>query len=725
MKYSITVIAILLSASVFSQSARMLYPIGEARNYNYYGNSSFSADNAFFLTTNPDNFCIWSRPTGKLLYSYPKDGSSRAQLSPDGKTVISYYGGNVVLTETKTGKQANVLKIANASVGFSNDGKYLLTSSVRDSIDLWSNPDGKFIQRIPGTFYKILFTNDGKYVVSTDGNRYFKWDLSNKKMAREINIGRYYIVSLSPYSSFRISPDGNYIAARKVDSIFLWDINKDQAAKTITGDWTGYGAFDFTSDGKILMSMSEYGYVTSWDINSGKLSRQLLFQPSKETRFNWEFAPDGKKAGLAINDQVRLYDLSTGKLMDSIHFDIPGKTNNYTQYLYFLEFSPDSKNLALSLGNDLVFYSIDKKQAVRVNTYYDKIISAMVSPGNKWLLTSTEDTATLWDMRNFKPVAQMEMGRSNFDCVFNDKGDRLLMWDGRDFFVWSVPDGKKINKIRNPFKERIQQPFISGDGSKIALESKSQINIWDVATGKNISKIPRGYSYAFDHLAFSYDGNYFITAKKDSILVMRTDNGAVVNKMIRDKSDSIYTFIYMSPGDKYIMTHNANHRGATVWNMTTGKKLYHLDDMDPQFSKDGKFIVAGQVAYDITNGNMIERVLNAGDKYTLAREEANQFYVSLNDVGASKRKGIKIEDSHSGRYFFLLPLRDKNYIVYDESDHFDGSEPARALLSIACDDKIITDKKELDKLYVPGLAEKIMKGEKIKEKKISELGACN
>ena len=74
--------------------------------------------------------------------------------------------------------------------------------------------------------------------------------------------------------------------------------------------------------------------------------------------------------------------------------------------------------------------------------------------------------------------------------------------------------------------------------------------------------------------------------------------------------------------------------------------------------------------------------------------------------------------------FHYLPLNNGNWLVYDEDYHYDGSEGARNMLYFVCGLEVIELSQMKDALYVPDLAEKIMSGQTINYKKLSELDIC-
>jgi hypothetical protein len=63
--------------------------------------------------------------------------------------------------------------------------------------------------------------------------------------------------------------------------------------------------------------------------------------------------------------------------------------------------------------------------------------------------------------------------------------------------------------------------------------------------------------------------------------------------------------------------------------------------------------------------------------------------------------------------------------VYDKDFHYDGTEGARKMLYFTCGSEIIELDQIKDQLWVPGLAERIIKGETIEAKKLVDLDICN
>ena len=74
--------------------------------------------------------------------------------------------------------------------------------------------------------------------------------------------------------------------------------------------------------------------------------------------------------------------------------------------------------------------------------------------------------------------------------------------------------------------------------------------------------------------------------------------------------------------------------------------------------------------------------------------------------------------------FTFLFFNKRDYLVYDEDYHYDGSQGARDLLYFTCGLEVIDLAQLKDALYVPGLITKIMNGQTIGGKKLSDLEIC-
>lgn len=717
MKYLLTAVICLFTLILFAQTARLVYPLADSR---FVRKVSFSPDNKLLLSRT-DICNVWNLESGKLLYTLDINLYSNAEFTGNGQFIVSYYGGNIVLLELKTGikkiipVKVNEKDFTYVNVKVSHGGKLIAVGNPYDStLIVCSNFDKKSLKTYTGVIDQVLFTTDEKYMIARYKQTIRKWDMKSNQLVKAITIDE---------SGWRtiISHDREVIAALGKDTISIWNFESDKPFRIIAGHKKNISDLVFSENSKAIIAYSKDSVALTWDIASGKLIKEIKYQPVNNSNISFATSADGKRKVVQIYSDsiIRLYDNTIGKVIDSI---VINSKNWYPSDAFGIS----SDGNYISWGDDEQFYvySTQKKEVTAFRTHTAKILDVILSPDNKYFLTNNHDRATLWDPLTAKPVVTMKSNRDGIECAFNEEGTRLLMWDGRDLELWSVPEGKKLKLIRNTRRDEIYKPFISNDGNKIGLVSSNEISIWKDSATNPVVIIKRVGSTIYFSPVFNKDGKFLLTANKDSVLLYLADSGSVLKSFKRSTLDSPYVYVYISPDDKYIMTHDVKHSQATVWDRISGNKLYNLNQNNPQFTNNAKFILSGQTVYDIATGKESESSESVILKYPLLNPFANKYITKFTNEDIIKKKMFQIKDVKTGNAYTMLLLGKNNYLVFDEHGRFDGTPEARNLLSVACGSKIMEQRLGLDKLWVPGLAEKIMKGETISGAKLAELTIC-
>ncbi|MEO5946629.1 MAG: WD40 repeat domain-containing protein [Chitinophagaceae bacterium] len=708
MKCVLIVVCSFIVTISYSQAPRLIYPVG---NSNDVTEANISPDGRFIVTKKKTRTQVWSREAGKLIYSFDRDGGAGAEFSADSKTLISLMDGYVTTTDLKTGNRKKVIlrQFKNGSKArFSKDDKFIITGNERrDSIIIWTNPAGKLVQSFKGNIDKIVFTGN-KYAATVVSDTCLQWDIKKNILIRTI--------PLMKYTKNSLSPDGKIVAAVKEKKIQLWDINSGTKLKDLDPGEQGkeMQGFSFSEDGRRLLSYSADSVAILWDLGSSSILKKVKYTPGFPSASCW-LSPDGQKIIVNAREKLVFYDVSSGKAYDSlIHKDFLFDKLYFTSGLKYI-YAFSRLGMAVYTGPDYKKYFF--------TTQADGIKMAQLSPGNKYLLTSTEDIAKLWDIRTGKFLASMYMGRNDFTCTFNDDASRLLMQDGRDLDVWSIPDGRRVYSIRNERRGYILKAFISGDGNRVGLVSGSDISIWDSIGKKPLLKISDIPNLRNQSPIFNYDGSRLLAASRDSFFIYNSTNGSLIKRFGKTSSDSTFEYVFISRDDKYVLTHDAKHSNATLWDIPAGRKLYNLKDSLSQFSKDGKYIIAGKVVYDVATGKQVEPLENASMAYPLARTAADQYTLLIPEEEPRETKMVQVIENKTGYSYFLMPLEKNNSLVFDSNDHYDGTTDARPLLYLTCGDAVIKGD-EVKTFWVPGLVERILKGEKITAKTPADLPVC-
>jgi WD40 repeat protein len=252
--------------------------------------------------------------------------------------------------------------------------------------------------------------------------------------------------------------------------------------------------------------------------------------------------------------------------------------------------------------------------------------------------------------------------------------------------VWDANSDTILLELKNHTLQ-VNTAEFSPDGKRIVTASNDKtVNIWDAETGSLIRTL-KGHTYFVTSAVFSPDGKRILTASWD--------------KTIR------------------------------IWNAETGDSIYSIKKHtgwvhSARYSNDGKKIISasedGTVkVFDANSFALINDL--AVDPYGV---NAARFSPNGNKmIMATWGNTCKLWDVATNKMLFaFFPVDSIDYLVADSSYRYDGTQAARNLLYFTCGTEVIQLSQVKDQLWVPGLAEMILKGETVDSKTLYQLGLC-
>ncbi|HRG83965.1 MAG TPA: caspase family protein, partial [Chitinophagaceae bacterium] len=114
------------------------------------------------------------------------------------------------------------------------------------------------------------------------------------------------------------------------------------------------------------------------------------------------------------------------------------------------------------------------------------------------------------------------------------------------------------------------------------------------------------------------------------------------------------------------------------------------------------------------------KTINADEKGDIGALNGSQEFLLFSNNG----KLIKYDCKTGKTAYTFFAVDEKDYLVTDNNNHYDGTEAARKLLYFTCGTEVIELDQVKDQLWVPDLAERIMKGDSIQAKTLDELNIC-
>jgi WD40 repeat protein/energy-coupling factor transporter ATP-binding protein EcfA2 len=507
---------------------------------------------------------LWEVNSGKALYTlkHHTEPVTSIVFSPDGKQLATASEDKTVCVwEVDSGNLLFTLEGhagAVTSIAFSPDGKQLATASDDQTIRLWDMASGKTVQTLEGKTGKVkrvAFSPDGKllasssylapptprigesYLPSSFGSTVRLWDINtgtilaepgdgkspatnvaskseagqpdkvatNKPVNHEVS-AKEGIVKLEGLDGVEItastfSPDGKQLAtASKDQTIRLWDVatGKQLAKTNLVGKWI---RLSFSPNGKqLVLSFVDHNanVVTLWDIGSDQPPTKLKDDQSLFSRI--AFSPDGKLLALRSGDSFVLWDVSTGKRINTLNQQ---KGVEVTSAV----FSHDGKRLATGHSDKKVLlWSMDSGNLSLIHTlsgHEDLVYSMTFSPDGKRLATgSVDNTMRLWEVDSGKALYTLNdfMGIVN-DVVFSPDGKQLVTvsMDNHNkgtVSLWEVDTGKNLQTFNIPSECNPYGIVSSPDGKTLASTS-NKLCLWDADSGKTLAILDGILSFAF------------------------------------------------------------------------------------------------------------------------------------------------------------------------------------------------------------------------------------
>ena len=502
--------------------------------------------------------------------AYSPDGNLIATASDDNSIKIWSQDGE--LLDTLVGHSDRVTSInfeLNNQTSFldsdKSDNSYLLVSgSADETAILWriENHKGKQITQLKGHTNWITdvgFSNNIVISSSRDG-KIKLWTKAGKL-----------ITTLSGHqgwiNSINISP--SYLASAGADGkVILWQIKNNLATKvkTIAVSEDSITDIAISKDQNTLVSGSDYGDITIWNIKTGRL----------------------------INSWV----------------------NN--QLIHSITFSRDDNLLAVTTDNsDISIYNRDGILQQTLKGHNGEVLDTTFKPFDsqqnlaanqditpKYTLVSTGIDKTVRFWRVF-PSPSLEAGGiytiatspANYD-VFATAG-----FDGKiQLWIQNKTDGSK--DLINTFlghNSTVNQIQYSPDGKILASASADNtIKIWNTETGQLITTLS-GHTSSVNSIVFSQDQRLLISGGEDkNIKIWDVKNNSLLSTLTAH-NDSIKT-ITISPDNKYIASAGYDQT-IKIWSL---KKIWNLK-REPlasikahnsaitalQFTPDSKTLISG------------------------------------------------------------------------------------------------------------------------------------
>ena len=296
----------------------------------------------------------------------------------------------------------------------------------------------------------------------------------------------------------------------------------------------------YSPDSKILAS-SGGGLLRLWNTSTGKLLQNIMVAQRIP---DGVFSANGKTVLALDGETCRWFDVGTGKEVRRCNITFPQQKSHAC-------IAPHGEMIAVvgtDLGQDLVVYDLPYSKERFRKTSKDSWYGELAfSPDGKMLAAmelagkppSVQYRVRLFDTAVGKLIGEFDARETFRDLTFSPDSTKLLALNGRQkcLRVWSVPGGDPLHRIE-PGDNALVMAAFSPDGKSVIVSNQGlDALLIDLTTGKELRRF-RSYAGSFI-VAFAPDGQSLAVGLIDGAI---SQWGVATGKRLPASADPIASF---------------------------------------------------------------------------------------------------------------------------------------------------------------------------------------
>jgi WD40 repeat protein len=263
--------------------------------------------------------------------------------------------------------------------------------------------------------------------------------------------GRLIIRSSTPVRAFdnvdevtavAVSSD-RHMATTSPDGILrMWDLKNGVLLKELEGRGPRMGCIALSRDGKLMASCDYEGYITAWDVDTGRRLTQP-FRPHESHSCLLDFSPDGTTLTTASDRMTKLWRTET--------WQAQGMPIDCSCSVNCVRYSPSGELLAIATQlhypynqSISIWNPATRQRIANVGEPGESSVSLVWTPDGTRLLSMSNPTIREWDSSSRKQVSELWTGQTGSCIAVNCSGTLVAYYTGNRVRVRRLSDGRTI-----------------------------------------------------------------------------------------------------------------------------------------------------------------------------------------------------------------------------------------------------------------------------------------
>ena len=342
---------------------------------------------------------------------------------------------------------------------------------------------------------------------------------------------------------YDFSPNGRFLISGSLDnSLILWNIESGKQIRSFSGHTDKLRSVVFSPDGKHILTSSKDNTAKVFDISNGKLIHDIQLEIND--LHGAYYSPEGSKILLVDGrDNLIVRDTKSGELINKFK-------KNYAATKERFLFSPDGNNILSKDGYKGLVIQEVKTADTLLFLEFDKSFKSSISPDGKTIVVSSNKLFTqLFDAQTGKLKAELK----------DDNGERC--------------DGCNMHHV------------VSNDGNYILTASnRTKPTLWS-GNGKQLRQFEIGEKTKTPiNMKFNATNDLVVVAFSGEVFVFDVKSG---KQRLYQKNEQIEYFEFHFSPDGNLIAIPGENNAIGLWNARTGKRVKRLEGFQNHEKNDG------------------------------------------------------------------------------------------------------------------------------------------